>query len=153
MYLSTAVGILTNHLFGPTSQLKTFGSSRPPAPARGRDAGSAGKLGQAGLGASGLPLSFRVQYCPQPFTCHLKEGPKLVLVWGPEHLFNGAKTRRPHLSGPALRWSEGTSHVLEGLKTLVAPRSALAEHVGGPGVHEKCDSGNFMAANLLTFVS
>ena len=38
---------------------------------------------------------------------------------------NGAKTRhRPQLSGPALRGSEGTWRVFEGLKTLLASRTA-----------------------------
>ena len=30
---------------------------------------------------------------------------------------------------------EGTSRLLEGLKTLVASRTALGEHVGGPHVY------------------
>ena len=62
---------------------------------------------------------------------------------------NGAKTRhRPQLSGPALRGSEGRWRVFEGLKTLLASRIALSEHVGGPDVYEKRESGSFHGCQL-----
>ena len=70
-------------------------------------------------------------------------------LFGARSTRNGAKTRhRPELSGLVLRGSEGRWRVFEGLKTLLASRIALSEHVGGPGVYEKCESGSFHGCQL-----